>query len=717
MPTCRCARPLGLLFALSLGLPGLSPFAWAQTTAPVLETIYEGGLQDGWEDWGWAPRDTEAGHAARVNFANFSGWALVHHRGPLHNIDSINFQLGALPSFGDFLEIRVAAATDDSFARVPIEAKHQSVGKTGAMWIHVPMAELNPKKLPFDRIILRARKPVGDAWVEIDHYTVNVAPGSAGQSASDRLLDDPTDDQPRRRNTVVINCKGLSKTISPLIYGIAYDPKANAPSQWQVGASYRRWGGTPTTRYNWRLGNAWNTGADWYFTNINYAETANYTWRDFLAENQAHGVGAAITLPMLGWVARDHRAYAYPIASFGPQHASAPQNPDIGDGLSLSGAPLDAGDPRRTSIPAPPQFVGDWVRAIRQYDAAHHGHSVSMYVLDHQPALWNYYHRDVHPLPVTYDELVKRTLAYGSAVRQADPKAKIAGPAAWGWPEYFFSAKDALDGLDKKPDRLMHGDKELLAYYLQQLQDYEQRTGRRLLDVLDVHYYPQAPHVYGKDELDDPATQASRLRATRSLWDPTYTDESWINDRILLLPRLKALVAQHYPGTLISIGEYNFGGERSVSGALAQAEALGRFGAEGIYAAAYWTTPAANSSAYWAFRAYRNYDGKGGRFADHAIPSISDRQASVFASRDLNTGRVVLVALNLDSRVAGDTTFDLGSCGSIKHSRVFQYTGQPEGPGLGPVDEKRLRTAGPTLRTELPPYSMTVVEIDMKPSR
>ena len=45
------------------------------------------------------------------------------------------------------------------------------------------------------------------------------------------------------------------------------------------------------------------------------------------------------------------------------------------------------------------------------------------FALDNEPMLWNSTHRDVHPDPVTYDELLDRTIRYGSAVRAADPDA------------------------------------------------------------------------------------------------------------------------------------------------------------------------------------------------------------------------------------------------------------------------------------------------------
>ncbi len=43
---------------------------------------------------------------------------------------------------------------------------------------------------------------------------------------------------------------------------------------------------------------------------------------------------------MLGWVAKDTRSYAFPVSAVGPQHATAPDLPDAGDGLRPDGTPL-----------------------------------------------------------------------------------------------------------------------------------------------------------------------------------------------------------------------------------------------------------------------------------------------------------------------------------------------------------------------------------------
>ena len=86
--------------------------------------------------------------------------------------------------------------------------------------------------------------------------------------------------------------------------------------------------------------------------------------------------------------------------------------------------------------------------------------------------------------------------------------------------------------------------------------------------------------------------QLRRNRSTRSLWDPNYVDETWINDKVQLIPRLRNWVnTYYYPGTPIGITEYNWGAEGHINGATTQADIFGIFGREGLDMAARWTTP------------------------------------------------------------------------------------------------------------------------------
>ncbi len=665
----------------------------------VTEVVYDGAFGKGWEDYGWAPRDLGKGPAA-VDMASYGGWILAHP-GLTGRFGALVLRVRAPAAYGDFLEVRVASDRQDHFPQIVVRSRHRAPLPDGWLQIAVPLRELNPDDLPFDRIMLRAQRPVGSERVRFDKI------GFTAPDPSDVPAPSPSDEV-----ALAIDCRAAAIPVSPLIYGIAYDPRLDAKEhhQLELGATARRWGGNPASRYNWEHGAAWNTVNDWFFENVDYTGNGGAAYATFLRADLDRGMRSALTVPILGWVAKDTTSYSFPVAQLGPQRAVDPYKPDAGNGQSPAGKPLAPLAATRTSVASSPDAIRRWIEHIRAEDQKRGARSVDLYILDNEPMLWNSTHRDVHPDPVTYDELLDRTIRYGSAVRAADPDAVIAGPALWGWPAYFFSAKDAVEGFGNKPDRLAHGDVPLLAWYLQKLRAHQQQTGTRLLDVVDVHFYPQANGVGGSEGGTDAQTAALRLRSTRALWDPTYRDESWIADTIQLIPRMKQLIADNYPGLGFSIGEYNFGAERHISGGLALAEALGRFAQFGVTSAFYWTYPPDRSPAFWAFRAYRNFDGKGGHFQDRYLSTTSPEGTSLFVSRDAAGTHLVAILLNLRPDRAIRPKITLTGCAPVSRQAAFKYAGGPDGFAAIPV----IPLAGALGTDVLPPSSIAVFDLQME---
>jgi hypothetical protein len=507
----------------------------------------------------------------------------------------------------------------------------------------------------------------------------------------------------QRQASFVVDCSAQATPISSLIYGIG-----GHAEPWALGVTARRHGGNPTSRYNWEL-DTHNAGNDWFFRNGGGAAPGN-AFVPWLNENLSHGVKSVLTLPMLDWVAKDASSYSFPVSVFGPQKATAPELPDAGNGLTKAGKPIPPGPPTVTSVRSTPEQIERWVRRIRENDKTQ-GRTVEAYILDNEPMLWNSTHRDVHPEPTTYDELLEKTIAYGSVIRRADPEGKIAGPAEWGWLAYHYSAKDTAAGVFLRPDRRQHGDVPLIPWYLRKLRQYEKRTGTKILDILDVHFYPMADGVYAG--ATDPATAAKRIRSTRSLWDPTYKDESWIGERMRVVPLLKEWIAENYPGLGLSIGEWNFGAGNHMSGGLATAEALGRFGLLGVTSAFIWGGPDDKTPNFWAFRAYRNFDEEGGRFQDWSIPVKSDGTlTSLFASRDDKREKLVAVLLNLAPVSPLSTEVTLRGCGAVSASRAFTYSGGEAG-----FSKLSLESTKDGLTAVVAPYSINVLDLKTVPAK
>jgi len=258
---------------------------------------------------------------------------------------------------------------------------------------------------------------------------------------------------------------------------------------------------------------------------------------------------------MAGYVAKDAPTdhpltCGFPSSRFASQDAFDPWDSGCGSGKqggsSLAAVASDVGQPEDQS------YAADWMADLEsRYNTAAHG-GVKFYELGNEPALWDQTHRDIHPSAVSYDELWSKTQAYGAAVKDADPSAKVLGPSEWGWPNYFCSADDvARLGYcsPSAPDRAAHGGAAIAEWLLQRAASYEASHGTRILDYLDLHYYPQG--TYGG------TGQQSPTEVTRSLWDPSYTDPSWIGDTIDLIPRMRSWVASDYPGTKTSLSEYD----------------------------------------------------------------------------------------------------------------------------------------------------------------
>jgi hypothetical protein len=292
--------------------------------------------------------------------------------------------------------------------------------------------------------------------------------------------------------------------------------------------------------------------------------------------------------------------------------------------------------------------------------------------------LWNSTHRDVHPQPTTYDEMRDKTYAYAAAIKQADPSAKTLGPVLWGWCAYFFSAKD---NCNIGTDYTSHANTAFVPWYLQQMKAYEQANGVRLVDYLDLNYYPQADGV-ALSGAGNYTTQALRLRSTRSLWDSTYVDESWIGGAgwqsgiVKLIPRMKAWVTDNYSGTKLAITEYNWGALDHINGAITQADVLGIFGREGLDLATLWDPPDAEQPGAYAFRMYRNYDGAHHAFGDASVRAASADQSTVaiYAARRSSDQALTLMVINKSLTQTLTSSIGLSHTESVTRAAVYRYS-------------------------------------------
>ncbi len=671
-----------------------------QINAPY--TIYKNTLTNGWEDRSW---DTN------VNFAGFPAYdgltaIVVHFAAPdgamyLYTPEAIN-------------------ATDYNVLRFWING-----GTAGGQQVEVALVDGNENVLA----ALPLTPPYPNNWRQVDISLEDLGSPDAikgvvfrdtlGEAQSVFYIDEMSfvdDPLAGKFEETTINGPALTvftqderHEISPYIYGMNFAPEGLAR---ELRLPINRWGGNAVTRYNWQTD--WtNTANNWYFQNVGPNDPPatlpkGSSADDFVNQNLRSETETLFTMPMIGWVAKDDYLCSYSVEKYGDQIETDEEwRPDCGAGILMDGEHIGLADPADTSLEVDEQWMQGWFRhLVREFGTAEEG-GVKFWNYDNEPFLWTHTHSDIREEPLGTAEIIERTKIYGAALKEVDPNAMGLGPVTWGWSSYFWSDIDVRDDGDPKvsaPDREAHENLPFTAYYLKQMKAHEDETGVRILDYLDLHFYPQAGGV-AFSEVGGDSIQALRMRTTRALWDSNYRDESWIDEPVNLIPMMHEWVDTFYPGTLLAISEYNWGGLEHINGAIAQADVLGIFGRENLHLATLWGPPDAKMPGAYAFRMFLNYDGRGSRFGDISIHAESENsdQVSIFAAKRREDGAMTVMVLN-------KSTIPMTSEVSMRGMTTAGAEGFRYGQAnLGAIERiPNLKVEDGSFVETFPPYSITL---------
>ncbi len=538
--------------------------------------------------------------------------------------------------------------------------------------------------------------------------------------------------------TLAVDANAAQHPISPLIYGINEWTDSGLSAIMRIGT--RRWGGDNATSYNWQL-DLKNNDDDWYFTTYAVGDGVHSTFNLFHERNLETGTVSLGTVPVLDWTPKPPPAgtqdvggvlsCSFNTAKYGAQAVVDPYDQVCGNGLTTASSPYIVNDPNDVYNPITPAFAGQWIQSIlSKYGAANDG-GVQMWSLDNEPEWWDGVHADMYhqagvaAQPATYDDMLARDTATAVAVKAADPTALITGPVPSGWWGMLFSKKDLVNGWATSPycyydnpvDQNAHGGVPWVAYYLRQMNQFEQTNGYRLLDYLDVHAYITPPNI-GFDTNYSSANTALRLSSTRAFWDTNYIVPGFANCQgyydtkgnpvaPALVPTMRGWVSANYPGTKTAITEYNWGALEDITGAVAQADILGIFGREKLDMATMWPDGnfAAGVPGAFAFQIYLNYDGNGNQFGETSISATtSDADTlSIFAAQRSDMALTVLV-LNKTSAAIADTV-SLANFTPAGAAQVWQYSSTNLKSILRMND---LPVTSGAIAATFPAYSMTL---------
>lgn len=515
--------------------------------------------------------------------------------------------------------------------------------------------------------------------------------------------------------TITIN-PAQTKPISPYIYGINFYSGVTGPPS---NLTFDRAGGNRWTAYNWET-NASNAGSDYLYENDNYLSSSSVAAegvRSFVAGDQSVGLASLMTVQLQGLVSADES---------GPVSVTNP--PDLTRFKTVVGKKSTISSVPFTTTPATTDsnvYMDEFVWAMDQKLPGIFGASptIPTFVsLDNEPELWNSTHLEVQgSSPVSSDNHIAKTITLTKALKDQFPDLVVFGPVHYGF-QGIYNWQGELTatptGTNWFPDK-----------YLPAIKTASDAYGKPLVNVYDFHWYPE---IY--DASNNRITSLSGTTLTdaqvqlivqgpRDLWDATFNDDNnsnpWIyqelgNSPIQILPRLQAKIDSEFPAMKgLSISEYEGGGWNHIAGTIAEADLLGIFGSQGLFAANLWPPSGTYDYALAGFRAFRAFDGSNANFGDTSMQATSSNISSVavYASADSTVkGRFVFVAINRSTSPQVTAINGLALSGTASIYQMTATSAQGQSP-VHPVLVGQMPATGSSLTVTLPALSVTTIEV------
>ena len=472
--------------------------------------------------------------------------------------------------------------------------------------------------------------------------------------------------------TITVNTAQNRQPISPLIYGVNYDA-GNAAGIYTA----QRLGGDAMSTYNWETNYStthWYSGGtyindnnDWipYTLGLNGGSytpaQAIVTFRNYSNTNKAYSL---VQLSCMGLVAKDMAG------NINATQCSA--------GFA-SGRFLNSQVVKGSALSLAPNLADSYVYAdeelnflINQCGKANTANGIKGYCIDNEPGGWNSTHPCNHKSPATCGEVLTKNISLSQRIKTLDSTAEVFGPELMNYTDYtqlvYPAPTDwaAYNMSDTTYNPANFNYTTFVCSYLRRMKNASAAYGKRLLDVFSIHFYNEG---------------ASLLQDSRSFWDSTYVENSWItqsvivNTPIKLLPNMNKCIQHFYPGTKLAITEYgNFDAGTSVSNiatGIYIADVLGAFGKNGVYMGNYFNRPV--GYVLGAFKLFRNYDGANGTFGNISVQSQSSNNSKVTAYSSVNNGlndTLHLVLINRDA-ASQSLTIQLSSSATYTDAKVY----------------------------------------------
>jgi hypothetical protein len=316
--------------------------------------------------------------------------------------------------------------------------------------------------------------------------------------------------------------------VSPLIYGrnnsLSGNPGSGFTPEWTrlKGARvrfFREGGGNNSTKYNWRR--KLSSHPDWY--NNVYAND----W-DFAAQSLQANIPDAQGMWSFQLIGKAAKTNASNFDDWG--YNSSQWWSGVQQNLAGGGVVNSAGGGDALTEGNPDLYLENWTAdstvAILDHwfnDLALDKDQLVYWSMDNEVEIWEGTHDDVMPAQISSEAFMQRYFEVAKKARAKFPNIKLLGPVPaneWQWYNW--------------PGGITQGGKKYpwLEYFIKRIAEEQQVSGIRLLDVLDIHFYPgsasasevvQFHRVYFDKNYVFP--QANGVKNVTGSWDNSQTKE------------------------------------------------------------------------------------------------------------------------------------------------------------------------------------------------
>lgn len=295
--------------------------------------------------------------------------------------------------------------------------------------------------------------------------------------------------------TIKIDSKSELKSISPYIYGRNNSISSTNPN-WTIAEKdliqirdagvtfFRESGGNNCTKYNWRK--KLSSHPDWY--NNVYSHDWGSAAKT-IQKNLPNAQGMW-SFQLIGQVAKTNlfnfNDYGYNKSQW---WEGVNQNLAGNGVLNTTGTKAKIeGDPNL--------YLENWnadsTTAILDYWFGKNGlgldkEKIKYWNMDNEPEIWNGTHDDIMPKQLTAAQFITKYVEVAKAARSKIPSIKLVGPVTaneWQWYNWDNNAI-TTDGKNYC----------WLEYFIKSIASEQKKSGVKLLDVLDLHFYPSTKKV------------------------------------------------------------------------------------------------------------------------------------------------------------------------------------------------------------------------------